>query len=105
MNFCYTILECINLIERGFILVNKEIVKNINFIVTVGMLIELIASHRQTAYNIFLKKKKNLIIALPNFLYINYEIMSCIIVTIPAIIKYPFKVIEQYSYMLKTRKL
>lgn len=105
MNFCYTILECISLIERGFILVNKEVIKNINFIVTIGMLIEIIPSYRQEAYNNFRKKQTNLILAVPNFLYINYEIMACIVVTVPLIIKYPFKVIEQYSYMLKTRRL
>lgn len=58
MNFCNTVLESINLIERGFILVNKEVIKNINFIVTVGMLIEIIPSYREEAYTRFLEKKK-----------------------------------------------
>lgn len=105
MNFCKTILEAIHLIYGGYILVNKSIIKNINYVLKIGDLIEVINFKRKNYYNDFLKNcfKKELVILQIHYLIINYEIMSCLVISNPKaeLIKYPFKIKKQYTYMLQ----
>lgn len=105
MNFCKTILEAIHLIYAGYILVNKTIIKNINYIVKIGDIIEIINFKREYYYNNFIQNclKKQLIELQTHYLIINYELMLCIIINNPQpeLIKYPFKIKKQYTYMLQ----
>lgn len=105
MNFCNTILEAIHLIYAGYVLVNKTIIKNINYNLKIGDVIEVINFKRKNYYLKFIKNclKKKIIELQTHYLIINYELMSCIIVSNPKpeLIKYPFKIKKQYTYMLK----
>jgi ribosomal protein S4 len=55
MNICYTILEANQLVYSGTVLVNKEVVKNINYIVSIGDIIEILPSERKKYYNFYKK--------------------------------------------------
>lgn len=105
MNFCKTILEAIHFIYAGYILVNKTVIKNINYIVKIGDVIEVINYKRKYFYINFIKNcfKKQLLELQTHYLIINYELMSCIVITNPKpeLIKYPFKIKKQYTYMLQ----
>ena len=105
MNFCKTILEAINLIYAGYIIVNKTIIKNINYILKVGDVIELINYKRKNYYFNFIDNcfNKEIVQLQTHYLIINYELMSCMIICNPKaeLIKYPFKIKKQYTYMLK----
>lgn len=105
MNFCKTILEAIHLIYAGYILVNKTIIKNINYILKVGDVVELISYKREDYYFKFINNcfNKEIVQLQMHYLIINYELMSCIIICNPKaeLIKYPFKIKKQYTYMLQ----
>jgi small subunit ribosomal protein S4 len=109
MNICYTILEANQLVYSGTVLVNKEVVKNINYIVSIGDIIEILPSERKKYYNFYknLQGQKKLLCIQPHFLQINYEILTSIVIKKPdpIYIKYPFLVAKQFSYMLSTSKL
>lgn len=105
MNFCNTILEAIQYIYLGYVLVNKTIIKNSHYIVNVGDIIEIINFKRKFCYDIFKNNAllKKLIEVQVHYLIINYEIMCCIVLSNPKVelIKYPFKIRRQYTYMLQ----
>lgn len=109
MNICCTILEGMQLIYAGYILVNKEVIKNINHYVKVGSCIEVINYKREELYKLFVdkKKKKEILVYNPTYLYINYEILLCIVLSVPntTFIKYPFKVQKQFGYMISSSRL
>ena len=108
LNFCKTIFEAMQYIYAGYVMVNKEIIKQINFIVKVGDIIELIGYKRRKLFK-KLKvslKRQNLFLMQPHFTYINYELFLCIIVgnLLPGLMRYPFKISKQYGYMLQKNK-
>lgn len=102
MNICNTMASAIKLILEGAVLVNKEVVKQSNFIVKEGSIVEIINVKRK-----LFNKKKSFLFVQPYFLQINYQLFMCYVISKPDIrfIKYPFKVKKQYSYMLKTSKV
>lgn len=108
MNFCQTILEAMQYIYAGYILVNKEIIKQINYTVKIGDIVEIIFYKRQECFLKYLenKHKKKLLLLQPHFLYINYEVLFCIIIGNLKLgnLKYPFKISKQYGYMLQKSK-
>lgn len=109
MNICNTILECMQLIYSGYILVNKEVIKNINYSVQVGQCVEVINYKREALYLHCkqMQQHKEILVYNPCYLHMNYELLLCIVITIPiaTYIKYPFKVQKQFSYMLSSSRL
>jgi len=69
MNFCQSILEAMQYIYAGYILVNKEIIKEINYTVKIGDIIELIFYKRKECFFIYLenKKQKKIIVSTTTF--------------------------------------
>ena len=109
MNFCQTILEAIQYIYAGYILINKEIIKNPNHIAKVGDIIEIINYKRKaflTKYKHYLRFRK-LIVLQPHFTIMNYELLLCQIVggLAPGLMCYPFKVAKQYGYMFVNSRI
>jgi len=109
MNICRTIFEANFLIYAGQVLVNKEVIKNINFVVKVGDIIELLNYVRLSKYNYykFIRTLKGIFCVQPHFLQINYEILACCVLTKPntKFMKYPFVVKKQFFYMLQKSKM
>jgi len=109
MNFCNTILEAMHFIYAGYVLINKEVIKQINYLVKIGDIVEIINYKRKECFIKYRQSKKNnkLILLQTHFTYTNYEIMLCLIVgnLIPGLMKYPFYVPKQYGYMLQKSKL
>jgi ribosomal protein S4 len=109
MNFCKSILEAMQFIYAGYILVNKEVIKQINYTVNIGDSIELIFYKKKECFLKYLDNKKNnkLLLVQPHFIYINYELLFCIIIGNLQLgfLKYPFKIGKQYAYILQKSKL
>lgn len=109
MNICSTIFEANFLIYAGKVLVNKEVIKNINFIVKVGDIVELLNYVRLSKYTYYksIRNLKGIFSVQPHFLQINYEILACFVLTKPntKFMKYPFVVKKQFFYMLHKSKM
>jgi len=109
MNFCQTILEAMQFIYAGNILVNNEVIKQVGHTVKVGDIIEVIGYQKIKCFNQYVinKKNKKLLLVQPHFLYINYELLVCIVIgeLNLGLMRYPFKISKQYGYMLQKSKL
>lgn len=109
MNYCATILEAMHDIYAGYILVNKKVIKQINYFVQIGDIIEIISFKRQEYFQKYWKNQKNtaIFIVQLHFSYINYGLGYCMIIgnLHSGLMKYPFKMSKQYSYMLQKSKI
>lgn len=95
-NFSLSILESLNLIISGNVLVNKKVIRNTNHILLPGDVFELVDSFKQEKlYDLYLKvKERRLVLLQPFYLEINYPVMSAILVYKPFYkeVYFPFRV-------------
>lgn len=95
MNICRTVREATILISKGYILVNKEVKLDTSYVVNLGDIIQVVPNYREEEYFKLMAKSKvkDRCILFDNlYLLTNYELMSCIVYTLPVSQKiyYPF---------------
>lgn len=96
MNFASTILESIDLILSGYILVNKEVVKSPSKRVYVGDIVEVHYLKKKLKYDkvVYSLLTDQLLVLVPKHLEVNYLIMCGTVIREPLFsdIHFPFKV-------------
>jgi small subunit ribosomal protein S4 len=84
-HFAGTILESIQFVQRGWVMVNKKVIKRPSFIVKKGDIVELIPFKKSDGYYQFLEKcsSKHLLVCQYPYLEINYRVGSVYIINVP----------------------
>jgi ribosomal protein S4 len=92
MHFCTSMASAIELIKNGYVLVNKEVIKQARHLVCIGDIVHILPSKRLSCFLLFLFKLRttHLVVLDTDYLMINYESLTCIVYKAPSGTSVPF---------------